>query len=704
MADISRSIKKVDNRTKMSGQEQYVNDIQIEDIYYAKTYRSTLCHGKIKSIVLPDLPEGISVISAEDITGENYVNMIFQDFPILASKKVTYYGEPILLVIGQDKEEIETVIQNIQVEYESLPPVFEYKNSVIHYDYHKSDIDTSQYKEIDFTYETGYQEQLYIEPQGLIGYMEGDKVTIVGSMQCPYYIKAAVVQALNVDESLVRIKQSSVGGAFGGKEEFPSVMACQLAIAVKKTGHSIKMIYERREDLNVTTKRHPATIQLKAYISDNNEIMGVKSHVSIDSGAHIGLSGVVLQRAMIASSGAYTFPHMNVSGDVYETNTVPNGAFRGFGAPQMFFAVEMFIHHIAKELQIDPLELRKKYLAKQGDLTSTSGHYRDEIIMPKMIQKALDASHYSAKLVEFSKHNQHVKKTFNDKYKGIGMAWFLHGCGFTGSGEQKHIKALVKLEKNEENLVTILIAAVDMGQGITTTMRKIVAHELNLPIEQVIYEHPDTDKVPDSGPTVASRTIMIVGGLILEATKELKEKWVDGEAISVSNRYKQPEYIKWDEDTLTGDAYPAYSWGVNVVEVEVCPITYEVSLKGVWSVYDIGKAIDERIIIGQSVGGTIQGIGYGMLEKMEHKEGKIQQASVTDYVIPTAMDVAPIETYIIDNPFALGPYGAKGAGELTLVGGAPAVALAIENAIGKQVQKIPVVPEYIMELMKNGKS
>ena len=182
----------------------------------------------------------------------------------------------------------------------------------------------------------------------------------------------------------------------------------------------------------------------------------------------------------------------------------------------------------------------------------------------------------------------------------------------------------------------------------------------------------------------------------------MKEKWETGVEILVEQKYKQPDFIKWDEDTLHGDAYPAYSWGVVICEVEVDPITFRVDLKDLWSIYDIGKAIDERIVIGQVEGGLLQGIAYGMMEVMDCKEGIIQQKNVTDYIIPTAADSINMYTYFMDNPYPLGPYGAKGAGELPLVGGAPAVAMAIENAIGKQVTKIPVTPEYIMELMKNG--
>ncbi|WP_330404449.1 xanthine dehydrogenase family protein molybdopterin-binding subunit [Vallitalea okinawensis] len=696
MTDISCSINKVDNAEKIAGEAKYINDIFYEEMLYARTLRSTTSKAKIIEIKKPVMPEGYYIIDYTDIPGRNYVKIIFEDMPVFAQERVNYYGEPILLVVGPDKEVINQLINKIEVVYEEEKPAFDLENSVIHYAFEKGkpkEIYLQAKNKIRYTYKTGYQEHVYIEPQGVIGLYEEGKVTILGSIQCPYYVKNAVMQILDQGEDGVRVKQVTTGGAFGGKEEFPSHIACQVAVAVKKIKKPIKLIYDREEDMEFTTKRHPSVIDFEAYIGENNEIDGLKAHVALDGGAYKGLSGVVLQRAMIASSGAYTINNMSVTGDVYQTNTVPTGAFRGFGAPQMIFAIEMFIHHIAKELKIDPLVLRRKYLAKQGDLTSTSGQFRDPIIMDDMLKKAMEISDYNKKIKAYTREGI---------FKGIGMSWFLHGCGFTGSGEQKHIKALVRLRKEKDRTVSVLVACVDMGQGIKTTMRKIVANILELPIEHVNYDNPDTDLVPDSGPTVASRTTMIVGGLVARAAKELKERWEEEDVVLVEKRYKQPEYIEWDEDRLIGDAYPAYSWGINVVEVEVNPVTYQVSVVGIWSVYDIGKAIDERIVRGQADGGVLQGIGYGMLEVMSHKEGRMQQKNVTDYIIPTASDCAKMETIIMDNPYPLGPYGAKGVGELTLVGGAPAVALAIETAINRKVTKIPATPEYIMELMKNG--
>ena len=696
MFDPKKSTPKVDHEEKCSGQAQYVSDIVLDDMLYAKTVRSTIARGYIRAIGIPTLPRGYHIVDHRDVVKENYVKMIFNDWPVFTVDRVNYIGEPIMLVVGPDKRVIDEIISEIKIDYEEETPVFDYSKSVVHKSFTKGDLKATSkdaVRVIKETFNTGYQEQAYIEPQGMLAYLEeGGKVTLVGSMQCPYYIKNAVINTLGYPEDKVRVIQPAVGGAFGGKEEFPSTTACQLATAVVKIKKPIKMIFEREEDMLVTTKRHPSTTTLEAHIDKNNKVLGIKAHVSLDAGAYIGLSGVVLSRSMLAVTNAYTINNLDVSGDVYITNTVPTGAFRGFGSPQMIFAIEMFMNHLAKDLGLDPFEFRLNHLVKQGDLTSTSGIFRDPIIMKDMIAKAAEISDYHNKTKEYAKPGV---------YKGIGMSWFLHGCGFTGDGESTHIKAKVRLVKDEQDYVRLHIAAVDMGQGAKTSLKRIVAMTLGIDNEKVIFDYPDTDLAPDSGPTVASRTVMIVGGLLARATQNLKDNWKKGERQEIIEHYKQPDYIEWDESKLRGDAYPAYSWGVNVVEVEVSPISYEVELKGIWSVYDVGKAIDERMLVGQADGGITQGVAYGYLEVMRHENGKLKQKNLTDYIIPTSMDMPPMETVIMDNPFAYGPYGAKGAGELTLVGGAPAVALAIENAIKRRINRIPATPEHIMELLNN---
>ncbi len=694
MPKISHSVPKVDQADKLSGKAIYVNDIMMDNMHYAITLRSIHPYANIKHIHYPPLPEGYFIIDHHHIPADNVVNMIESDWKVFAKDQVTYIGEPILLVIGKDRKVIKEILSSINVDYDILEPTFEFTDSVIH-----KTLTKGSYQEIlqhadqviQETFHTGYQEQAYIEPQGFICYPEGEKkIVLKGSLQCPYYVKNAVVRTLGYPEDQVRIIQAAVGGAFGGKEEYPSVIACELAVAVHHLHVPIKLILEREEDMLVTTKRHPSEITLEAAVKKDH-VLGIKAHVKLNGGAAIGLSGVVLSRAMIAITDAYTIDHLDVVGDVYKTHTVPTGAFRGFGAPQMIFAIEMFMEHLANRLHKDSFIFRYQHLAKQGDLTSTSGHFRDPIIMDQLIHHVMKESDYVYK-------REHYKKEHS--FHGIGMSWFLHGCGFTGSGESDHIHAKVKLRKDQNNDVHLLIAAVDMGQGAFTSLKKIVVQTLDIPDDKVFFQPPDTDVIVDSGPTVASRTIMIVGGLLEKAAKRLKQEWKDHEEQIIIEHYTNPPYIKWDEASMRGDAYPAYSWGVNVVEVEVSKITYQVTIKHVWSAYDIGEVIDERLALGQADGGIAQGIAYGYLEVMQDHLGQLKQKNMTDYIIPTALDVGKTKTTFFPNPYQLGPFGAKGLGELSLVGGAPAVALAIEHAIGRPVHKIPVTPETIMELIE----
>ncbi|MFA5006759.1 MAG: xanthine dehydrogenase family protein molybdopterin-binding subunit [Candidatus Izemoplasmatales bacterium] len=697
MNDIHDTVVRRDAAAKIAGRATYVGDLPIAGVLHARTVRSTIAKGEILSIAVPPLPQDCFVVGAADVPGENAVRIIFKDMPVFADGEVRYIGEPILLVCGPDRAVVFDLAARVVVRYREDVPVFANVVAGARYAYSKGDPEKAfaeAVRTVRESFSTGYQEQAYIEPQGMVGYPEdGGKVTLVGSMQCPYYVKNAVVGVLGCAEDRVRVIQAETGGAFGGKEEFPSLTGAQVAVAVRKTGRPVSLLYERTEDVETTTKRHPSTIELTAALDCDDRVVGLMATVAIDAGAYLGLSGVVLSRALIAATGAYTVPHLRVEGTAYLTNTVPTGAFRGFGAPQMFFAVEMFMGHLAARAGVDPIAYRRRHLARRGDLTSTSGLYRDPILVDGMIDRVLERSDYRRKVREFKK---------GDAWRGIGLSVFFHGCGFTGSGEADHIKARVRLDKDSAGTVTIRIASVDMGQGAATALSKIVAAVLGRPLETVVFPHPDTDLAPDSGPTVASRTTMIVGGLLARAALRLKEEWTEGSAQSVEERYVQPEGIVWDEERFLGDAYPAYSWGVVAVEVEVDRRTFQVDLKGVWSCYDAGTAIDPLLAEGQADGGLTQGIAYGYLERMEVKDGRVRQKNLTDYMIPTAVDVCPADTVFIENPYAFGPFGAKGLGELTLVGGAPAVAAAIEHAIGRKISSIPATPESIMELIEHG--
>jgi len=716
--NISTPVERPDARPKIRGKEKYVDDKSIPGMIYAKNLVSTFAKARIKSIKIPAVPKGYAVIDKNDIpaSGKNRVKMIADDWPFLAEDTVNHIGEPVLIVAGPDRAEIDRILNEIKVEYEPLEAIVtmedaEKKNSCfVDYRLKKGNPEEALVNAscvIEDTYFTGIQEHIYLEPQGVIAEYTNGKITVYGSMQCPYYVKTALVQAFGFKEDKIRIVQTTTGGAFGGKEDYPSLISFYASLAAYKTGKPVKMVFDRLEDIVTTTKRHPSKTHIKTYLDSSNRILAMDIDLKLDGGAYEGLSSVVLQRAIFAATGVYSIPNVNVRGRAFRTNTVPKGAFRGFGGPQGIFAIEMHMERIAFELGIDPADLKKKYFLKNGDLTLTGGKIHGDVKLPEMLEKVLEMSGYREKYKKFAENNRPGNPDVFKKYRGIGVSVFNHGCGFTGSGERDKIKAHVRLKHLGGNSVELLVSSVEMGQGAQTTLRKIVSDALDIPFTDVVYNNPDTDSVPDSGPTVASRTAMIVGNIVLKAAMELKEKLKNRQEkapgaepaeLTVEKHYEQPEEIVWDQDNFKGDAYPDYSWGVNVVEVEIDPLTLESVPKGIWAVYDIGIPLDEAIAEGQMRGGIAQGVGWASIEVMTEENGKLKQVSVTDYIIPTAEDLPKMEIAFVNNPSPYGPYGAKGAGEMPLVGAAPSYAASVMNAVHKPVNRIPVTPEYLFSL------
>ncbi|NOY23922.1 MAG: xanthine dehydrogenase family protein [Acidobacteria bacterium] len=705
---ISTPVDRLDGPEKASGRAIYTDDIRPDGLLYARTLRADRPRARILHIRLPDIPVGYFIVDKNDVPGHNRIKMLEDDWPFFAEEVINHVGEPILLVVGPDREKVNVILHGIKVEYEDLPavlsikdaiaaknPIFGDDNCFASYQFQKGDPDpvfTDAKTIIKGEFKTGYHEQAYMEPQGVIGNYVNGKLTVTGSMQCPYYVKNAMVQLTGFPENQVQIIQATTGGAFGGKEEYPSLLAGHVAIAAIKTGKPVKLVLERGEDLAVTTKRHPSISRYRSAVDENGRVIAMEADITLDGGAYAGLSAVVLQRALFAAIGVYDIPNVTVRGRVLSTNQVPSGAFRGFGAPQAFFAVEMHMEQIASELGMNPLTFKEIHLVKQGDTTATGGLLRDEIKIREMLSRVLKMSDYRKKEGIFASGNGRFRS-------GIGLGLYLHGCGFTGKGEDT-IHGTATIRKLTEDRAEILVSNVEMGQGAQTTLRKIVATTLGLPIQNIDYPNPDTDRVPDSGPTVASRTVIIVGHLLESAAKELKARWNENETFSVSKSYRHPSYIKWNQDTLQGDAYPAYSWGVVAVEVQVDTLTYETTIKKVWTVHDVGVAIDEDIIRGQVEGGILQGLGYASIEVMDTANGAYRQHNFTDYIIPTAVDAPVIESELVDNPYEYGPFGAKCAGELPIAGAAPAYAAAVSRALGIPVHEIPVKPEALIKGLK----
>jgi len=694
-------IRRVDAIEKARGEAKYLSDYHFEGALHARMVRSTIARGKINSIKVPSLPEGYYFISAKDIPegGKNALHMITADWRCFAEGDVRYVGETIGLLVGRDRGTLQKLEKEIVIDYteetpvitideaieNKLPPVVGEDNVMCSLMCEKGEPIEEVLANADSifedTIETGFQEHVHLETNAAFVTMEDGKYVIYASAQCPFYIRKSICGLLGLNPEDITVRQTTTGGAFGGKEHFPDVLAGPLLVAESIIRKPIQLVFDREEDMLYSVKRHPSKVTFRTGLDKEGNILGTDINVYYNCGPYMSASFVVLQRGVFHATGVYNLPSARVHGYGMATNTFPSDAFRGFGAPQTLFAIEMHLNHIAAKFGLDPLSHKQSRFLKKGDETITNGHIIEKVVLDEMTRQVVEASDYERKSREY----------LPGSGKGIGISFYNHGGAFTGNGEQAIIKAKVKLVKDKDK-VYILCGSTEMGQGFRTAMRKIVASTLEISIDDVIYDNPDTSQVVDSGPTAASRSTMIVGRLGEKAAMMLKEKWSE-ERVEVVADYEHPEGFPWDQSTFRGDAYLGYGWGAVVVEVEVDKLTNEVVTKGIWSSHDIGHAIDELIVHGQVNGGIIQSLGYASMEKMENRKGHFRQGSMSDYVIPTSMDFPRQEWFLVDNPYPWGPSGAKGMGELVFNGADAAFADAVERAMGSRFVKIPLPPE-----------
>ncbi|MCR5732824.1 MAG: xanthine dehydrogenase family protein molybdopterin-binding subunit [Sphaerochaetaceae bacterium] len=699
---ITDSMKRVDAYEKARGEAKYLCDFRLPGMLYARMIRSTIPRGRILSVDVPELPSDYYYISAKDIPegGKNALHMIAEDYRCFADGDVKFIGETIGILVGRDRGLLYELEKQVVVNYEELPAVTTIdealeKKAIINGEDNimcklecemGPDVDEALKNAdriIEETFETGYHEHVHLETNSVACDYEDGKFIIYASAQCPFYIRTSIACTMGMKPEDIIVRQMTTGGAFGGKEHFPDVLAGPLIVACNKIRKPIFMIFDREEDMEFSVKRHPSRTVFRTGVDKQGNILGTDIKIYYNAGAYLTSSYVVLQRGVFHSTGVYRFPCARAWGYGVATNCFPTCAFRGFGAPQTLYAIEMHLDHIAREYGYDPAEYKRKYFLKQGEETITQGHIVEKVVLEEMMKQITDASDYYRKVKEYKIGSG----------KGIGISFYNHGGAFTGNGEQAIIKAKLKLRK-EGDKVYILCGSTEMGQGFRSIMRKIVSDTIGIDIDNVFYNNPDTSKVVDSGPTAASRSTMVVGFLCEKAAKEMKERWEEGD-FEVVKQYEHPEGHPWDQTTFRGDAYLGYGWGACVVEVEVDKITKEVTTKGIWSSHDIGRPIDKLIVHGQVNGGIVQSLGYAALEKMECKNGRFKQRSMSSYIIPTSMDFPHQEWFLVDNPYPWGPYGAKGMGELVFNGADAAYMGAVERAIGRDTFKIPMPPEDI---------
>jgi CO/xanthine dehydrogenase Mo-binding subunit len=714
-----------------------------------------VARGRIRNISFAgDVPwDEFTIVTAPDIPGENYVALILDDQPYLADEVVNHAEEPIVLLAHPDKYLLEEARRNVRIEIEELPPIFTLEDSVDRKELiwgednvfksflvDKGNVD-DVWSKADFIvegeYHTGAQEQLYIENNGVIAIankVEG--VTVWGSMQCPYYVHKALIKLFGLPEEKIRVIQTETGGGFGGKEEYPSLLAGHAALLSFKSGKPVKMIYDRAEDMVATTKRHPSRTRHKTAVTSDGKLLAMDIEFIVDGGAYCTLSPVVLSRGTIHAAGPYYCPNVRIRSSAVATNVPPHGAFRGFGAPQSIFALERQLDRVAKTLGLTADEFRRRNFVQEGQTTATNQVIREKVDMNQLLDRAFELAGYREKMQRFALENGQEQSAGADGKrgsprrvlegrtqprikKGIGFASFMHGAGFTGSGEV-YLESVVGAEATAEGRVRILAASTEIGQGTNTIFSQITAEALGVDGDLIEVSQPDTANVPNSGPTVASRTCMVVGKLVESAVLGLKQTLIGSgllrEGYSSSefqdacreyrknfgplkafSKYQPPPNVRWDDEKYQGDAYGAYAWAVYVAEVSVDTLTYEAHVDDFVAVQEVGRVINPVLAAGQIEGGVAQAIGFTLFENVVWQNGRMANGQMTNYIMPTAADIPPIRVYFEENPYAYGPGGAKGIGELPMDGAAPAILNAIENATGVSFNHVPLMPEAMME-------
>jgi len=740
---------RVDAEGKVNARTEFLEDRDFGKTLHGATIRSPVSHGKYLGIEnldeIRDMPGVRAVVTSEDIPGNNYIQMVKRDYPCLADNELKFIGQPVALVAADTVEEARSAARHAKVMFKEYPAVYDPLQAIrpdsvyvggddnIHSTFRirKGDV-ARAFSSADITVEgvfsTGHQVHCYLENQGVLARPTASGgIVLYGSLQCPFYVHNALVAVTGLTYSKIRVIQTTTGGGFGGKEDVPSILASHASLLVLKTGKPVSLVYDRQEDFNSMSKRHPSRTRIKYGAMNDGRIVACDSEYIVNGGAFCTLSPIVAWRGIIHITGPYDIPNVKADAYAVATNTVPCGAFRGFGQPQVNLANECLIDELAEKLGMDPVELRKKNLLKQGSITATGQTISESCGMEEALEKTLQKIGYGRKR----------KRETGPVKKGIGISTTFYGVGLGAEGRY-FAKAGAEVQVKEDGSAVVAIGNVEMGQGAETVINRICADTLGCPYDMVEVLEPDTTRVPDSGPTVASRTTMVGGRAVMDAAGKIRdvikksvakklgvepsEIRIEGnsyvcssgkldyaEAVSLAYADREPmaaqgwfkvEGVTYDTDTGKGDPYPVYTFSANACEVKVDTETGQVEVTRFVSAHDIGKAIHAPSAEGQIQGGVMQAIGYALYENLVLEDGRVVNPSFSGYTMPTILDACDIEPIIVEHPYSSGPFGAKGLGEPPMVGPAAAIINAVYDAVGVRIRKLPCLPEDVLNGLK----
>lgn len=764
-AAVGAPVKRVDAPDKVTGRAVYLDDMVVPGVLHAALVFPGCAHAVLRGVdasAARSMAGVRSTLTADDIPGENQVGVIDADQPLLPFDRIRYEGDAVAIVVAETSALARDAADAVSVDLTELPGVFdaveamepdaplvhENGNVFLHNKVRKGDVDAG-FDAADIIVErefrTHHQEHCYLEPLAALAVPEDNgSMTIYGTMQCPFYVQKAVARVLGLPLASVRVIQTVTGGGFGGKEDAPSEICACAALAAWKTGSAVKLVYSREEDFLRSSKRHPMHVTFKLGVRRDGTFTAAKIRAVADAGAYSTLTPVVVFRAAVHATGPYEI--QNVETDVYGvyTNRQTTGAFRGFGQPQVIFANESVIDEVADAIGMDPVDIRLRNCLDVGKRTATNQLLTESVGLKETLERARELSGWDRKrAVQGGRGGGQPGRASDDRdhvLRGIGVGSIYYGVslgakGLALDGSGAHINVY------RDGSVRIGVGGTEMGQGLLTVLAQIAADSLGVPVDVVHVERADTSVVPDSGPSVASRTTLMTGNAVIDAAGKLRavmgevaadslgldaseiefrggtvgstEKsvtfaelaeqcWARNVSTAADGWYAAPEST-FDENGQ-GDAYAVYSYATHVAEVEVDTETGQVSVVRITAAHDVGRVMNPVTLEGQIEGGVLQGIGMALYEQMKTEGGAVKTPDFSTYIIPTAMDTPEIRTAFVEDPYSRGPFGAKGIGETPAMPGAVAVANAVSNALGVRFHELPLTAEHVRRAVSERKN
>ena len=752
---VGRPVQRTDAKLKVRGKLSYGADYPQEGFLHGKILRSPHPHALIKSIhteKAKELPGVAAVLTAKDVPGRNGFGVAIPDQPVICGDKVRFVGDAVALVAAETEEIAQRALSLIEVEYELLPAIFdplealkpgapaihEKGNLLNHHKLRKGDVEKG-FAQADVilkrSYKVPFVEHGYLEPDMTMAIPQPDgSILIQGPMQAPFSLRRNAAAVLGIPINRVRVRSISMGGGFGGKEDAPIDIGCRAAVLATHTKRPVRLALEREEVTLQTAKRHPHIMEIKIGAKKDGTLVAFEGTIYNEKGAYASLGPQVNIHSTIMMAGPYEIPNCKVDTYLCYTNHPFGGAMRGFGAPQVCFAHESMMDELAAELKMSPLEIRRKNAFKLGSATAT-GQILDESVG---LRETIDAC---AK--EFDWDRRYSETGYIDgertRRRGVGVAMGFYrtsiGTQFDGCGANVYV--------HEDGSVLLYSGITELGQGSFTVLSQICAEELGVNVEDIRLVPPDTDLVPEAGPTVGSRSTTLMGNAIVLAARQVKESILEmasqmlfapvekleakkgriynrdnpGRFVSfkdaaarcmatgkrlIGQGWWTPPPLGVDPETCQGNPYFTYAYSTQMAEVVVDVQTGEVEVTDHVAAFDVGKVINPTAAEGQIEGGVAMGLGYALMEEIILKDGYIQNLNLQDFLIPTALDVPNVKPILLEMKTKFGPFGAKGMGEMCNIPTAPAIINAIANACGGRVRSLPANPERVFWAIQEG--